>query len=197
MTAARGTVELSTALGTDVEPTTERMHASLADPALADRIAAAVELQREHFDLLGLQLGYVYTEGALILDGTPAEPGSPSDYHPTARPGARVPLAWLDRVGGTSTLDLVPLDRSVLVSFGDHDRWAAALDGAPVAHVRVGVDTPALDAWREVCDVRSDGALLVRPDQHVAWRAPDAADAAHLGRALGAVSGRVEIETAG
>jgi hypothetical protein len=194
LTNAIKLVELSAALGTDVDPTSERMHASLADPALADRIAAAVELQREHFDLFGLQLGYIYAEGAVVPDGTPADPGSPSEYEPTARPGARLPHAWLDRVGGTSTLDLVPVDRPVLVSFGHHETWAAALDGAPVAHVRVGVDTPALDRWRTVCEVGDDGALLVRPDQHIAWRAGGAERSSELGLALDAVAGRATAD---
>lgn len=190
LTNAIKLVELSAALGTDAEPTTERMHASLADPARADRIAAAVELQREHFDLFGLQLGYVYSEGAIVPDGTPAEPGSPSEYEPTARPGARLPHAWLDQVGGTSTLDLVPVDRPVLVSFGGHETWAAALDGAAVAHVRIGVDTPPLEQWRTVCEVGDEGALLVRPDQHVAWRVSGADEASRLDAALGAIAGR-------
>ena len=85
--------ELPAALGTDAEPTRARLHASLSDPAKADAIAAAVELQREHFDLLGLQLGYVYGEGALVSEEPPAESGSPSEYQPTARPGARLPHA--------------------------------------------------------------------------------------------------------
>ena len=191
---------LGAALGTDVEPTTARLHASLADPSRADAITGAVELQREHFDLFGLQLGYVYGEGAIVPDGAPTEPGSPSDYVPTARPGARLPHAWLDGPGGRSTLDLVPIDRSVLFTFGHHDRWAGALGDAraedEVVVVRVGVDTPALDAWREVCGVDEGGALLVRPDQHVAWRARDVSQSAELVRALGVVAGRVRIDTA-
>ena len=50
-------VHLAAALGTDAEPTSDRLHASLVDPSKAEEIAAAVELQREHFDLFGLQLG--------------------------------------------------------------------------------------------------------------------------------------------
>ena len=197
LTNAIKMVELSAALGTDVEPTTERMHASLADPSMVDRIAAAVALQREHFDLFGLQLGYVYEHGALVPEGPPVQPGSPSEYEPTARPGARLPHAWLDQVGGTSTLDLVPLDRPVLFTFGDHDRWSAELGAAAATMVRVGIDTPALDEWRHLCDVDDDGAVLVRPDQHVAWRARDAAQSGELGRALDVVAGRVQPETAG
>ncbi len=197
LTNAIKLVELPAALGIDAEPTTERLHASLGDPSMADRIAAAVELQREHFDLFGLQLGYVYGDGAIVPDGSPSESGSPSEYKPSARPGARLPHAWLDEVGGRSTLDLVPIGRPVLFTFGDHTRWAGELGDAAVELVRVGIDTPALDAWGQLCGVRDGGALLVRPDQHVAWRALDAASSVDLGRALGVVTGRVGVEAAG
>ena len=149
-----------------------------------------MELQREHFDLFGLQLGYIYGEGALVPEGPPAEPGSPSDYKPTARPGARMPHAWVDETGGRSTLDLVPIDRPVLFSFGDHDTWGNALGTTDVATVRVGVDTPALDAWRVMCDVGESGALLVRPDHHVAWRARTSGQLPDLARALDVLAGR-------
>lgn len=190
LTNAIKLVELPAALGTDAEPTSERLHASLADPSKAAEIAAAVELQREHFDLFGLQLGYIYGAGALVPEEPPAEPSSPSEYEPTAHPGARMPHAWLREVGGTSTLDLVPLDRPVLFSFGDHDVWADALGVADVSTVRVGVDTPALNSWRQACDVDDTGALLVRPDHHVAWRARNVARSPELGRALDVVAGR-------
>ena len=192
LTNAIKLVELPAALGTDADPTSERLHASLADPAKADAIAAAVELQREHFDLFGLQLGYVYEAGALIAEEPAPEPGSPSEYEPTARPGARLPHAWLAQIGGRSTLDLVPLDRPVLVSFGDHDAWANALVVAAdtdVATVRVGVDTPELAAWRELCEVGPTGALLVRPDQHVAWRARTIDKCSGLAQALEVITG--------
>ncbi len=129
LTNAIKMLHLAAALGTDAEPTGERLRASMADPSKAEEIAAAVEMQREHFDLFGLQLGYVYGGGALVPEASPAESGSPSTYEPTARPGARLPHAWLREVGGRSTLDLVPLGRPVLFSFGDHDAWADALAG--------------------------------------------------------------------
>ncbi|MGH1492065.1 MAG: FAD-dependent monooxygenase [Acidimicrobiales bacterium] len=189
LTNAIKLIALPAALGTDVEPTSKRLHTSLADPAKVDEIAAAVELQREHFDLFGLQLGYVYGEGALVAEEPAAEPSSPSEYEPTARPGARLPHAWLSEVGGSSTLDLVPIDRPVLVSFGDHAVWADALGAAEVATVRVGVDTPVLNSWRQVCDVGDSGAILVRPDHHVAWRAGNVTRSPELGRAVEVMTG--------
>ena len=139
-------------------------------------------------------------EGAIVPDGAPTEPGSPSDYVPTARPGARLPHAWLDGPGGRSTLDLVPIDRSVVFTFGHHDRWAGALGDAraedEVVVVRVGVDTSALDAWGQLCGVDDGGALLVRPDQHVRWRARTGSDSGGLGRALHTIARRADAEVA-
>lgn len=190
LTNAIKLVELPAALGTAAEPTSERLHASLADPTKAAEIAAAVEMQRQHFDLFGLQLGYVYADGALVPEGLAAEPRSPSEYEPTALPGARLPHAWSSEVGSASTLDLVPIDRPVLFSFGDHAVWADALGAADVSMVRVGVDTPALESWRQVCEVDDTGALLVRPDQHVAWRASNVERSPELVHALDVIAGR-------
>ncbi|MEM9465162.1 MAG: FAD-dependent monooxygenase [Actinomycetota bacterium] len=194
VTNALRMVALPAALGTDLEPTTARLHASLADPSKADAIAAAVEEQREHFDLFGLQLGYVYEDGAVVADGAPHESPSPSVFEPTARPGARLPHAWLDRVGGRSTLDLVPLDRPVLIGVGAHDRWGEAARRVGIDHVRIGVDIASLPTWSALCELGETGALLVRPDQHVAWRAHDVDAADGLSLAASVISGRVEVE---
>ncbi|HEB88121.1 MAG TPA: hypothetical protein ENI85_00980, partial [Deltaproteobacteria bacterium] len=59
------------ALGTDVDPTSARMNASLHDPEKRDEVVAAIEAQAEHFDMLGLQLGYIYADGALVPEGEP------------------------------------------------------------------------------------------------------------------------------
>lgn len=190
-------VLLPQALGTDVEPTTARMEASLADPERRRAVEAAVEEQAEHFDMLGLQLGYVYGEGALVPEGSPPPPGSPRELTPTAHPGARLPHAWLEgREGRRSSLDLVSLDGFTLVSFGAHERWAEAvgsISGVPITQARIGVDARAFDdEWRTTCGIAPDGALLVRPDQHVAWRSPSLPErpGAALADALGRIVGR-------
>ena len=190
---------LPQALGTDVEPTSARVAASLADPERREAVAAAIEEQAEHFDMLGLQLGYIYADGALVPDGAPSPLETPREYVPTAHPGARLPHAWLEATDAPrSTLDLVAYDVFTLLSFGEHDAWAEAIraaSNAAITHLRVGVDlSPADDAWLATCDIASGGALLVRPDQHVAWRArslpddPTAALGAALERTLGGPS---------
>ena len=77
-----------------------------------------------------------------------------------------------------------------MISVGRHDAWAAAVADAPVVvHVRLGVDTAALDDWVALCGLGPTGALLVRPDQHVAWRAVDGDDPVGIGQAIAALSG--------
>lgn len=179
-------IKVPQALGLDLEPTTARMEASLRDPEKRRATEAAIDAQAEHFDLLGLQLGYIYAEGALVpeREGPPA--GSPRDYAPTGHPGARLPHTWLETGSEQrSSLDLVSYSGLSLISFGAHEDWERALERFPdtlITHVRVGVDARGAEAnWRETCGVGETGALLVRPDQHVAWRAaqlPKQAEAA-------------------
>ncbi len=169
-------LQLPQALGTDVEGTRARVAASLRDPERRAAVSAAIEAQAEHFDMLGLQLGFVYEAGALVPEGSPPPPGSPREYVPTAHPGARLPHAWLDgKVRGRSSLDLIAFDGFTLLSFGAHADWARAVEGVsslPLTQVRIGIDVVLPDdTWRGVCGVEATGALLVRPDQHVAWRA--------------------------
>ena len=43
---------------------------TIADPARRREVAAAIEHQAEHFDMLGLQLGFSYEAGAIVPDGS-------------------------------------------------------------------------------------------------------------------------------
>ena len=181
-------VLLPQALGTDQEPTTARMATTLADPEGRKAVDAAIAEQAEHFDMLGLQLGYVYESGALALEGSaPPALASPREYEPSGQPGARLPHAWLD-VEGTrrSSLDLVSARGFTLLSFGNHEAWAEAVAGptsVPFEHVRIGTDTGSPEpGWVRTCGVGRGGALLVRPDQHIAWRASETPE--NAGQAL-------------
>ncbi|MEM7411345.1 MAG: FAD-dependent monooxygenase [Myxococcota bacterium] len=180
-------VLLPQALGTDTEPTRARIEAALADPQTRAAAEVAVQEQAEHFDMLGLQLGYIYGAGALVPEGTPPKLESARDYVPTAHPGARLPHAWIDVAGERrSTLDLIEGDGLTLLSVGAHEAWADAIVEAgdvPIRLVRMGNDFQfsdderSDDGWRTTCGLDSNGALLIRPDQHVAWRAPTLPDA--------------------
>ncbi len=142
-------------------------------------LATAIANQAEHFDQLGLQLGFTYEGGALVAggasDGDADEPSSVREYRPSARPGARLPHAWVTRDGRrVSSLDLVALDRFTLIVGCDGAPWsdAAATDAAPpLTTIRLGHDVLDPDGtWTTLLALAPDGAILVRPDQHVAWR---------------------------
>ncbi len=193
-------IVLFEALGLHPGATSADLAARLADPANHAQIAAAVQEQATHFDMLGLQLGYVYSGGALAREGQPPTPiTDPSAFEPSGEVGARLPHGWL--ADGRSTLDLVRgSDGFTLLTLGAHEQWAGAVAtvAAPVRHVRLEGDATASAVWVAQCRLGSTGALLVRPDQHVAWRAhelpadPHAALAAGLRTALGALGALVE-----
>ncbi|MFM9368705.1 FAD-dependent monooxygenase [Streptomyces sp. Da 82-17] len=148
-------------------------------------------------------LGHRYTSGAVL-----AEPGDESappavDPRRLGRPGTRAPhLAG--RLDGKelSALDLVDA-APVLLAGPAGAAWEHA--AGPTAQ-RLGIDlevhrvggdfAPAAEdataAWTERYGVGADGAVLVRPDGVVAWRATGAADHAQqeLERVLGQVLDR-------
>ena len=170
--------EVAKAFGMDEEPTSERMNATLADPEGRARVEAAIADQAEHFDTLGLQLGFRYEVGAVVPDGTaPPEIDDPvREFVPCGRPGTRMPHAWIRRDGKRlSTLDLLTLDSFTLITTSQSDAWEAAVAEIPTVPVQyVAIDAASLEdeaLWLRDSGIGFEGALLVRPDQHVAWRA--------------------------
>jgi hypothetical protein len=135
---------------------------------------AAIANQAEHFDMFGLQLGFAYASGALAGDdGEAARAGSIREYVPNALPGSRVPHAWVTRAGARiSALDLCAYDRFTLVTGPVGSSWAEATGGrVPFECVTIGRDVADEDGrWLELLGIDGNGAVLVRPDQHVGWR---------------------------
>jgi 2-polyprenyl-6-methoxyphenol hydroxylase-like FAD-dependent oxidoreductase len=115
-----------------------------------------------------------------------------------AAPGRRAPHAWLDVTGRrVSTLDLFD-GRLTLLSGPAGSDWCTAADrlsadNGPLAVLRLGPDLPDPDgSLARRYGVGEDGAVLVRPDGHVAWRTASAATAAatRLGAAIDMATGR-------
>jgi hypothetical protein len=150
------------------------------DPAIAEDSAAGAQARRELGDHIqriqrrtfitdGTALGYVYAGSPIVCDdGTPPPEDTIMEYHPTSRPGARAPHAWL--ADGRSILDLFG-NHFVLLRFGsdapntDALRDAFAKSGVPLDIVSIGDPDIARRYERRLA--------LVRPDGHVAWRSDD------------------------
>lgn len=164
------------------------------------RFKEVVETQRTEFQAHDLEIGYSYAVGALVSDGSDAPPTDPmgSIYHPTTRPGHRLPHAWLEAAGTRlSTHDIAGADgRFVLITGPQGEPWATAATqaaeklGIGIRIAAIGRDYADIDGhWAKVREISDDGALLIRPDNHVAWRSlsssPDATET--LLRAVGAI----------
>ena len=164
-------IEVPVALGAhpDLEVFQANMAATLADAAGRAGVVAAIENQATHFDMLGLQLGYCYESSEAADSGALVDGIDPvRTYVPSSRPVARLPHGWIQRSGTVcSTLDLIPLDRPVLIA-------------GPTCEIvdcdqRVGIDFDDPGGWwSDTLAMPDTGALLVRPDQHIAvrWMTP-------------------------
>ena len=135
-------------------------------------VAAREDLGRvcfEHalleFDSPGIQLGVCYGGSDIVAFDGSVQSDNPNGYAPSTTPGARLPHVWLDE--STSTLDKVR-GTFTLFSLGNIALDVSALAeaatslGIPFAVVELAID--------EVRDAFARDLVLVRPDQHVAWR---------------------------
>jgi 2,4-dichlorophenol 6-monooxygenase len=177
LTNAMRLMEVVQALGTADVP--EAARASFAEVvaggARREAVQAAIANQSEHFDMLGQQLGFSYASAAVLDDGSAPPPvANPvREYVPSSRPGARLPHGWIGVGRETvSTLDLVRPDAYTLLT-DCADTWNAAARGLGVP-VRVLEWNDEIrsgrDWWTGPAGMKSGGAILVRPDQHIAAR---------------------------
>lgn len=157
--------------GDDVAESTEAMDTTLADPQRRAGVEAAIANQAVHFDLLGLQLGHVYEGPLIIPDGSEAvvleEPAR--DYEPSTRPGGRLPHGWIDE--GVSTLDLIDSAIPTILT-----RQGGELEEtAPGLRVPFSLAHCPVTVWDDTFELEPGLCLVVRPDQHIAFRGPIAA----------------------
>jgi putative polyketide hydroxylase len=141
--------------------------------------------RREFLNEQGLIFGACYQSTAVVPDGTPrvVVDDPVTEYLPSARPGSRAPHVWLKRGDAQiSTIDLFG-PHFVLLAGSDGDAWRRAAQAIgpswpPLVVFTVGNDGDLTDPdgnWHQAYGVDTDGAVLVRPDGHVAWRSRSAA----------------------
>jgi 2-polyprenyl-6-methoxyphenol hydroxylase-like FAD-dependent oxidoreductase len=149
-------------------------------------------------DDLSLEIGHRYRSRAVIADHSVEDDGLPYADPRTSRglPGTRAPHLWLDgRVGRRSTLDVYGR-RFCLMCARSGGAWRDAFAstteqaGAELELHRISdrdlEDTE--ERFEEAHGVTRTGAVLVRPDGYVAWRAATD-ERASAGTAAGVMAG--------
>jgi hypothetical protein len=138
----------------------ERWHGERTRRQLGREISDLGNLENE---ALGIELGYRYDDSPVVCQEPEAPPLRMDEYTPSTWPGARPPSVYLD--DGSAIFDHFG-GGFTLLRFADYDvdalRDAAAQRDLPL----------------DVVDVRDDHVralyerdlVLIRPDQHVAWR---------------------------
>ena len=146
----------------DASEAGERLRAEVGQ-----RIQAA---KMREFNTLGVVLGYRYDDSPVVVpDGTPPPARDFLNYVPSARPGALAPHAWLH--DGSSLYDHFGQGFTLLAT---HDADAAVLESAREAARAAGVPLQVIQPQERVIkDLYRASYTLIRPDQHVAWRADE------------------------
>jgi 2,4-dichlorophenol 6-monooxygenase len=138
---------------------------------------------RLEYGAADIELGFQYADSpAVVRDGTHSPPSDPYGHlHvQTARPGHRLPHAWLDRFGQpVATHDLLRVGAFLVLAGSNGETWCDAADalrhelGLPIEAQCVGAPHALRDrddVWQTMRGHGPDGAILVRPDGHVAYR---------------------------
>lgn len=147
--------ELAAALQADSDEQFEATRQAAAD--------AILRTKDSEFHSLGLTLGYRYDNSPIIVGATCGRPAANGTYIPNAAPGCRLPHFYVD---GESLYDRLGREFSLV---GDLTRPAA--DALAQAAAALGVPMDAVDVDPSDRAAHFDaGLVLVRPDQHVAWR---------------------------
>lgn len=137
-----------------------------------DRIDFWTQDMDNHMHSIGQSLGFSYVSDAVIQDGTVRQPLNSRFYEPSDRPGGRFPHVWLDTARKRSTLDWFERE-FVLVTGVLGDAWKDAARGVQ-SRLEVPLTTKVLPSAPTDAGIHVGlrGAVLVRPDGHVAWRLP-------------------------
>lgn len=146
-----------------------------------EKLKIKLHEQQKHFKHIGLDLGYIYHSKAVVSETDQTISVSPAQYLPTTLPGSRAPYVVLIKDNETiSTLDLFEKEYVLLVG-ADGKAWQAAAHelvetsslSLPLVSYRIANDGELFDPennWHKIYEITPAGAVLIRPDGHVAWR---------------------------
>jgi len=156
-----------------------------------DEINFWIKDTENHVHSVGQSLGFAYDEGALIPDGTAKPAMRTRTYEPSDRPGGRFPHIWLDLARNKSTLDWFDKNFVLVVGLKGEAWLEAAKDVSARTDLQIETHQFEEDPEKHGLLIGLRGAVLVRPDGHVAWRMPwlPSDPAAELASALSTLIG--------
>ncbi|MFL2841052.1 MAG: hypothetical protein ACJ0BT_04390 [Pseudohongiellaceae bacterium] len=156
-----------------------------------ENLRLAVEGTQYIYNCHGVEMNMRYESSAVVQDGSPDEEFKRDRelYHQaSSRPGAMIPHVWLidPQQQKVSTVDICGKGQfSLITCLGGEDQWRAALaeieniNGLSVNLHIIGPGQDYEDVYGDyarVRDISETGALLVRPDNIIAWRAQEVSD---------------------
>lgn len=148
---------------------------------------------RTNADGLADDLGVRYCS-KVILGGAGPDSG---EFRQSARPGDRAPHLQVCVEGrAVSTQDLFGPHLTLLLGAA-RGPWEGVLTDCPLVSLRCGVDfQDPTGTFHDLYGIDPDGAVLIRPDGHVAWRSPaDTSDA--LATLHSAITASLGVQAAG
>ncbi len=176
------------------DPQVLRLLALPEGEEIRGHFAAGVAQQKEEFHSQGQIFGTVYESSAVIGDGVAAPESTVALYQPTSAPGARAPHLRLRGPGGESVSSVHLVDGWTL--FSAAEAWPVP-EGVAAYSVAVGAGgagdyADETGRWGETYAIPEGGAVLVRPDGHIAarWIAAPGDHASAVTEALTAVLAR-------
>ncbi len=140
----------------------------LADARRAEIGALITQHNLAEFDSIGMQLGVAYLDSPIVCyDGATLPPFAINQYAESSCPGVRAPHFW--RASGRALYDDLGAGFTLL-RIGAQ---APAADSLHAAFVSRGVPLTILDVSEPIASEKYQGypLVLIRPDQHIAWRA--------------------------
>ncbi|EXJ87569.1 hypothetical protein A1O3_04529 [Capronia epimyces CBS 606.96] len=185
-----------------------------AGVARRKKFQEAITRTSHEFHGLGIEMNQVYAGPGIYTADEPEpykRPGRAAEddvlyYEPSTYPGSRLPHVWLNKTVPTdpmSTIDLAGHGAFSLFTGIGGDHWKQAAKqlsaelGVPINVHSIGFRQEWEDVyfdWTRLRGVEESGAVLVRPDRFVAWRAPEVLESAgaceaKLGQVLRSVLG--------
>lgn len=123
--------------------------------------------------LAQIDMGYQYQSLVITPDSSPDADPPGADFRPNAAPGCRAPHLWIDgERRARSTIDLFDRHHVLLTAEAGRPWWAAAEGVSRTLDIPLVSEVVHAPEWPDCYGVTVAGAVLVRPDGHVAWRSP-------------------------